>query len=566
MPSIEPLALLAIAVIVLQLVLIAASFRRPQRDRWPEERQPERPRRRRLFRLPRRRPGGQRLGVTRRPYGRVVRVVTLTFLATALAVVSVTQQWPRTSNLIYLLLGGAILFTLFTLDLLPGRSARARLLLQSLGGIVLVTALVALTGAYSSPFVYGYHLIVVGAGVALGARAALVLAALASLAFLLHPAVDPVALGVRPSQATGAAVALVALWLLAYLASAAGGRRGREVEARPAVLDQLTGLYDRTQSRRLLEQEIQRASRSGRPFSLLMLDVDDLRLVNELFGRDYGDRVIRAVADVVRVGVRLIDTVGRHGDDAFVVLLPETGRDGALVLADKLRRGVAEISWRTEGRPVRVSASLAVVTYPDDGTTADQLLMSADAAVAEAKRVGKNRIVSYAPAEASSAEPAAGAAPAPAAALPGRPGGASVGGASGPSGIPQPAGNGEEARPRPVFRPPEQEVGRAAGRRRRVEPGPEPAPATSDTERAEPPSRPATSGPGADEAEPRALAAPGLVVQPPTAPRSIPGGEPRPRPAVARRFQVIHHDEDDAVDRTMRHLLSSGADDQDQPH
>ena len=105
-----------------------------------------------------------------------------------------------------------------------------------------------------------------------------------------------------------------------------------------------------------------------------MMDLDELKLINDRFGHFHGDRVLRSVGDVIRSSTRRIDTTARYGGDEFVVLLPETDPTGAWVLAEKIRLGVGELAFEVAGTVLKTSLSVGVVTHPDDGTTADDLI------------------------------------------------------------------------------------------------------------------------------------------------------------------------------------------------
>jgi diguanylate cyclase (GGDEF)-like protein len=124
-----------------------------------------------------------------------------------------------------------------------------------------------------------------------------------------------------------------------------------------------------------------------------MADLDDLKSVNDSYGHRTGDRVLAGVADVIRDGVRRIDTPARLGGDEYVVLLPETDPPGAFVVAEKIRHGVAAMHTLVRDGPVTVSVSIGLVAWPDDGATLDQLMNAVDDAMYASKRRGKNRIV-----------------------------------------------------------------------------------------------------------------------------------------------------------------------------
>jgi diguanylate cyclase (GGDEF)-like protein len=123
-----------------------------------------------------------------------------------------------------------------------------------------------------------------------------------------------------------------------------------------------------------------------------MADLDNLKAVNDSYGHRAGDHVLAGVADVIRDGVRRIDTSARLGGDEFVVLLPETDPTGAFVVAEKIRQGVASMRTVERDGPVPVSVSIGLVAWPDDGTTLDQLMDGVDEAMYAAKQRGRNRI------------------------------------------------------------------------------------------------------------------------------------------------------------------------------
>jgi len=255
---------------------------------------------------------------------------------------------------------------------------------------VFAGGIVALTGGFESPFTFTFPLIV-GAGALLVApRVALILATLATAAYLAA------GMYVNPEPATGPlvqmAVNLTGLYLLAYIGASVGReqRRVRDAAIRMSTVDALTGLYNRSFFFTALEREIARGDRSGRAFCLVMLDLDDLKSANDRYGHIAGDSVLRSVADIVRSGVRKIDVAARYGGDEFVALLPETDPTGGWVLAEKIRLTVAEQGFA--GVEPQPTVSVGVVSYPADGRSADALLVSADRAMYASKRGGKNRV------------------------------------------------------------------------------------------------------------------------------------------------------------------------------
>ncbi|MBA2475213.1 MAG: GGDEF domain-containing protein, partial [Actinobacteria bacterium] len=166
-----------------------------------------------------------------------------------------------------------------------------------------------------------------------------------------------------------------------------------ELEAR---LDAKTGLYNARHFTRALEQELARTERCNRPLSLLMIDLDLLREINNAHGHLAGDEVIREVASVFRLSLRDYDIAGRFGGEEFTVALPETDREQALAVAERLRATVAETRFevRTARVPLRATVSIGVAGCPDDAADVAALVHAADVAVYRAKQRGRNRVVS----------------------------------------------------------------------------------------------------------------------------------------------------------------------------
>jgi diguanylate cyclase (GGDEF)-like protein len=186
---------------------------------------------------------------------------------------------------------------------------------------------------------------------------------------------------------------------LAGLAVQAGvaienARLHRAVE-RQAITDDLTGLANRRQFYEALGREFERAHRFGTPLSLILLDVDDFKRINDAHPMKHlaGDAVLRAVADAVAGHTRDIDLAARYGGEEFAVLLPQTDHEGAINLAERLRLAVAEREVEFAGAPtVSVTASFGVASGPIDDRTQLDLIAAADNALYQSKREGKNRV------------------------------------------------------------------------------------------------------------------------------------------------------------------------------
>ena len=160
-----------------------------------------------------------------------------------------------------------------------------------------------------------------------------------------------------------------------------------------ATTDGLTRLYNRRTFLQRAESEFERSRRYQRPLSVLMLDVDHFKNVNDTYGHETGDRVLRVLADASRKSLRQQDVIGRYGGEEFVAFLPETPSEVALEVAERLRQSVAALGVGSANGVVKVTASIGVATAGRGTAAVAQLINAADQALYEAKQQGRNRVV-----------------------------------------------------------------------------------------------------------------------------------------------------------------------------
>lgn len=170
--------------------------------------------------------------------------------------------------------------------------------------------------------------------------------------------------------------------------------RANLVLAGLAAYDDLTGLFNQRQFPRSLSAELQRADRNGEPVSLVIADLDCFKHVNDTHGHPVGDAVLAAVAADIAASVRPFDVACRLGGEEFAVILPQTGKEEALAVAERIRSRVAHAD---RGDLPEVTISCGVATYPDDARSPRTLAKRADDAMYAAKAAGRNAVRAWRP-------------------------------------------------------------------------------------------------------------------------------------------------------------------------
>jgi diguanylate cyclase (GGDEF)-like protein len=159
-----------------------------------------------------------------------------------------------------------------------------------------------------------------------------------------------------------------------------------------ALTDALTGCYNRRSFEMQLDREMQAARRQHQPLSLMMLDLDRFKQLNDSVGHDAGDAALRRLADCFRQELRGVDSAARFGGDEFALILPQAYSEGALIVAERLRARIEEIHVPGFGN---LTASIGIATFPSHGSSRSDLVIAADTALYSAKRGGRNRVCVY---------------------------------------------------------------------------------------------------------------------------------------------------------------------------
>jgi diguanylate cyclase (GGDEF)-like protein len=157
--------------------------------------------------------------------------------------------------------------------------------------------------------------------------------------------------------------------------------------------DPLTNIANRRALFHFGEMEFNRAQRYNCIFSVLILDLDHFKDINDTYGHDIGDHALKLVANTILKSIRNVDKFGRFGGEEFVAILPETKLQEALIIADKIRDLISELSFSVQESIVKMTVSIGVATYKPDDSSIDTILKRADQALYQAKHQGRNQVV-----------------------------------------------------------------------------------------------------------------------------------------------------------------------------
>jgi diguanylate cyclase (GGDEF)-like protein len=185
--------------------------------------------------------------------------------------------------------------------------------------------------------------------------------------------------------------------LLAYITTMLSAHIRDAVEKIKQVsdTDELTGLYNMRAFASIFERGFKQAVRYSHPLSLAMIDSDNLKSVNDTHGHEAGNRLLQHIVNRMREELRGSDVVARYGGDEFVVLLTQTGPDGALEMAERIRRAVERTQLELDDQLLRATVSVGVSSYPLDGSDPGTIMDKADRALYRAKQSRKNCVIAY---------------------------------------------------------------------------------------------------------------------------------------------------------------------------
>lgn len=268
-----------------------------------------------------------------------------------------------------------------------------KLVVETAMMLVFITWVLAYTGRMSSPLVNLYLLVVVTSSLTLGRIATLVAMVIIAGCYLWlgYPAKHD---SPFPSMGAQFVAEFAPIVLVAYITTmlSADTRRAMAHVKTLSEIDELTGTLNRRAFLSVAAQTHSLSQRFGRKYSIIMVDSDSLKKINDAHGHEAGDQLLKTMVKKIQDELRQSDLMSRYGGDEFVVLLPDTDGEGAQLTAERIRERIEAVPLMVGAQRVSISASMGVATYPDNGTNFDRVLEASDIAMYASKNSGKNKV------------------------------------------------------------------------------------------------------------------------------------------------------------------------------
>jgi len=277
------------------------------------------------------------------------------------------------------------------------REARWKLAIQIFGMIAFITFVLFCTGKTGSPLLNLYLLVIIACAITLGRVMTMLEVVLIAACYLFMGYVDYGPDIVSAGTFTALMANFSPFLLVAYVTSllAEDIHHARRKITVLSQTDELTGLLNMRAFSTLLDKQITTVERYSQPFTLMMIDVDELKKVNDQFGHATGTQMIKTFAASISDCVRTSDVLARYGGDEFVILMPHTRSEAALIAAERIRAAIHESSFDMNGQHIAASASIGIASYPESVDAARDVLDKADVALYWSKQSGRDRVTVY---------------------------------------------------------------------------------------------------------------------------------------------------------------------------
>jgi diguanylate cyclase (GGDEF)-like protein len=273
--------------------------------------------------------------------------------------------------------------------------SRWKIAVETCAMTVFITWALWFTGKLASPLLNTYLMVIITSALALGKLATVVEMALIFVCVLLLGDFTSADGSFSVHQIGGIVVQLAPVILIAYITTmfSADIHYGLNRVRLLSETDELTGIYNRRGFATLGGRLFSQAIRYGHPSTVMLIDLDAFKEINDQYGHEAGDQVLRQVAAYIQTELRITDVLARYGGDEFIVLLPETPSRAAIDVGERIRKAVAASPIEFSGHSIATTVSIGVAAYPESGGALDTLIGRADRAMYEVKQAGRNGVV-----------------------------------------------------------------------------------------------------------------------------------------------------------------------------
>lgn len=275
--------------------------------------------------------------------------------------------------------------------------AQWKIAIETWAMILFISWVIISSGVVNSPLLSLYFLVIIASALSLGKLITFLEFVLITAVYVYISYPVYAANGMTMNDMINFMTIFCPILLITYVTVmlAADVQHGKKVLQLLSETDEMTGLRNKRSFNSMLKAEMNTAIRYSRRFSIMMIDTDNLKEINDNYGHKAGDRYIQLIATIIQNNLRSSDIVSRIGGDEFTVLMPETDPSDAKDAGEKIRVAIQNSAFDINGASVNSTVSIGISGYPVDSTDIEALLEFADLALYESKKAGRNTVTSY---------------------------------------------------------------------------------------------------------------------------------------------------------------------------
>ena len=308
-----------------------------------------------------------------------------------------TRPITDSNALIITMVSYAVFVLLFRYSNFQARETRWKLAVETWAMITFISLVLSYTGLVESPLLNLYLLVIIACAITLGKLMTLLEVMLIASCYL-YMAYLKYSTGVFAAETFTMLMAKFSPFLLVAYVTSMLSSDILNAKRRITLLsrtDDLTGLLNMRAFNDLLEKEIARVTRYAQPLTVIMVDVDSLKGINDRYGHTAGSRLIRTIGQSISDSIRNTDVVARYGGDEFVIMTTHTGTDEAHMVAERIRTAIHNTSFDMQGNRISTTVSVGIASFPECVDAAIEVLDKADIALYKSKQTGRDRVTYY---------------------------------------------------------------------------------------------------------------------------------------------------------------------------